>query len=152
MASAQTLVLIGSGPMIGVSTASLFATRKFSNIALISRDANRLAQDRDSVLSVTKATGTNVTVRTFPTDIKDTRAFEKTLKEVEGMGRVSVVIFNAARVGASEMFKFPEEEIIEDFKVCSELTHFYNIGLTGSNQDHSHSNIHCCPLGHSSPR
>lgn len=118
MASAQTLVLIGSGPMIGVSTASLFATRKFSNIALISRDPTRLAQDRDSVLSAAKAAGKTITVRTFATDIKNTPAFEKVLKEVEAMGRISVVVFNAARVGPSEMFKFSEGDIIDDFKVC----------------------------------
>jgi short-subunit dehydrogenase len=118
MASTQTLVLIGSGPMIGVSAASLFATRKFANIALISRDPARLSYDRDSVLVAARAAGKHVTVRTFATDIKNTPVFEKVLKEVETMGRISVVIFNAARVGPSELFKFPEEEIIEDFKVC----------------------------------
>jgi NAD(P)-dependent dehydrogenase (short-subunit alcohol dehydrogenase family) len=118
MASTQTVVIIGSGPMIGVSAASLFATRKFSNIALISRDPVRLSHDRDAVLAAAKAAGKDVTVRTFATDIKNTPAFEKVLKEVETMGRISVVIFNAARVGPSELFKFPEEEIIEDFKVC----------------------------------
>jgi|SRR5277367_2300934 len=117
MAAAQTLVLIGSGPMIGVSAASLFATRKFPNIALISRDPTRLSNDRDSVLAAAKAAGKDVSVRTFATDIKNTPAFEKVLKEVEKMGRISVVVFNAARVGPSELFKFPEEEIIEDFKV-----------------------------------
>jgi short-subunit dehydrogenase len=118
MTSTQTLVVIGSGPMIGVSAASLFAARKFSNIALISRDPTRLAKDRDSVLSAAKAASKNITVRTFATDIKNTPAFEKVLKEVETMGRISVVVFNAARIGPSELFKFPEEEIIEDFRVC----------------------------------
>ena len=87
MASTQTLVLIGSGPMIGVSAASLFATRKFSNIALISRDPARLSNDRDSVLLAAKAAGKNINVRTFAADIKNTPAFERVLKEVETMGR-----------------------------------------------------------------
>jgi short-subunit dehydrogenase len=126
MTSPQTLVLIGSGPMIGVSSASLFATRKFSNIALISRDLTRLAQDRDSVLSAARAAGKNVNVRIFATDIKNTPVFEKVLKEVEKMGHILIVVFNAARVGPSEMFKFPEEEIVEDFKVC----HFPSLPLT----------------------
>jgi len=104
--------------MIGVSTASLFATRKFSNIALISRDPARLAQDRGSVLSAARAAGKNVNVRLFAADIKNTPVFEKVLKEVEEMGHISIVVFNAARLGPSEMFKFPEEEIVEDFKVC----------------------------------
>jgi NAD(P)-dependent dehydrogenase (short-subunit alcohol dehydrogenase family) len=123
MTSPQTLVLIGSGPMIGVSSASLFATRKFSNIALISRDPTRHAQDRDSVLSAARAAGKNVNVRMFATDIKNTPVFEKALKEVEKMGRISVVVVNAARVGPTEMFKFPEEEIVEDFKVCHFLVY-----------------------------
>jgi short-subunit dehydrogenase len=126
MTSPQTLVLIGSGPMIGVSSASLFATRKFSNIALISRDLTRLAQDRDSVLSAARAAGKNVNVRIFATDIKNTPMFEKVLKEVEKMGHILIVVFNAARVGPSEMFKFPEEEIVEDFKVY----HFPSLPLT----------------------
>jgi short-subunit dehydrogenase len=126
MTSPQTLVLIGSGPMIGVSSASLFATRKFSNVALISRDLTRLEQDRDSVLSAARAAGKNVNVRIFATDIKNTPVFEKVLKEVEKMGRISIVVFNAARVGPSEMFKFPEEEIVEDFKVC----HFPRVPFT----------------------
>jgi NAD(P)-dependent dehydrogenase (short-subunit alcohol dehydrogenase family) len=117
MASAQTLVVIGSGPMIGVSTASLFAARKFSNIALVSRDPTRLSQDRDSVIAAAAAAGRTVDVRTWSVDIKDTPAFAKALKEVETMGPMSCVLFNAARVGPSEIFKFPEEEIIEDFKV-----------------------------------
>jgi short-subunit dehydrogenase len=152
MASAQTLVLIGSGPMIGVSTASLFATRQFSNIALISRNATRLAQDRESVLSAAKAANKNVEVRTFATDITNTPAFEKVLREVETMGRISIVVFNAARVGPSEMFKFSEDDIIQDFKVRSPnfSTHLISVELIIYNQDHNDSYIYCCPLGNAS--
>jgi hypothetical protein len=35
------------------------------------------------------------------------------------MGQISCVLFNAARVGASEFFDFGEEELINDFKVSS---------------------------------
>lgn len=151
MASTQTLVLIGSGPMIGVSAASLFATRKFSNIALISRDATRLSNDRDSVLAAAKAAGKDVTIRTFATDIKNTPAFEKVLEEVETMGHISAVVFNAARVGPSELFKFPEEEIIEDFKVCLHPFLSRDQATNIFNSDDNHSHIHCSPLGHASP-
>lgn len=119
MASPQTLVIIGSGPMIGVSTASLFAAHKFSNIALISRDATRLSEDRESVLAAAVAAGKTVNIQTWSVDIKNTPAFEKVLKDVKTMGCISSVLFNAARVGPSELFKFPEEEIIEDFKTTT---------------------------------
>lgn len=110
---APTLLLIGSGPGIGLSTASLFASKKFSKVALISRDAKRLVTDREKVLSAAPA----AEVRTWDVDITESAKYKKVLKEVEqwsGEG-VDCVIFNAARVAPSALLEFPEEELLKDF-------------------------------------
>jgi len=117
--AANVLVLIGSGPGIGVATASLFAAQSpqvFSSIALVSRDATRLGIDRESILA---ASSHAIKVRTFSQDITDSPGFERTLKEVEKMGTVSCVLFNAARVEPSDLFEFPDEELMRDFKTTN---------------------------------
>ncbi|TAQ90809.1 hypothetical protein B7494_g880 [Chlorociboria aeruginascens] len=89
----EVLLVVGSGPRIGVAVASYFAIRKFDRIALISRDIGRLQNDRDKVLEAVRIT----------------------LEEVKKMGSLGCVVFNPARVGPSEMFGFGKEDIIKDF-------------------------------------
>ena len=115
--TSSTLVVIGSGPGIGVHTASLFAAQKFTIIALISRNAINLERSRQRVLETAKSAGKSPEVRTWSTDITDAEMFKKTLKEVESMGVVSCVHFNAARVGLSDIGVFGENDLIQDFKV-----------------------------------
>ncbi|KUJ13098.1 putative short-chain alcohol dehydrogenase [Mollisia scopiformis] len=110
---APTLLMIGSGPGIGLSTASLFASKKFSKVALISRNKERLVTDREAVLAAAK----NTDVKTWVADVVDSEKYKNVLKEVEewsGEG-VDCVIFNAARVEPSTLLEFPEEEIVKDF-------------------------------------
>lgn len=144
---APTLLLIGSGPGIGLSTASLFASKKFSKVALISRDAKRLVTDREKVLSAAPA----AEVRTWDVDITESAKYKKVLKEVEqwsGEG-VDCVIFNAARVAPSALLEFPEEELLKDFAV-----RFYPAIPLGMNTDTSidneHSTLHNGSMGSSS--
>ncbi|KAF8848993.1 NAD(P)-binding protein [Acephala macrosclerotiorum] len=114
---APTLLLIGSGPGIGLATALRFASKKFSKVALISRDAKRLVTDRETVLSSVPA----AEVKTWDVDITETEKYKKVLKEVEewsGEG-VDCVIFNAARVAPSPVLEFPEEELLKDFAVTN---------------------------------
>ncbi len=44
-------------------------------------------------------------------------------------------ILNAAREGFSEIFKFPEGEIIEDFKICQPRFSVMDLRLTTSTLD-----------------
>lgn len=114
---APTLLLIGSGPGIGLATASLFASKKFSKVALISRDAKRLVTDRETVLSSVPA----AEVKTWDVDITETEKYKKVLKEVEAWSGdgVDCVLFNAARVAPSPILEFPVEELLKDFAVRS---------------------------------
>lgn len=116
--SSPVLVVIGSGPGIGLSTASIFATRKFDKIALIARDTARLSKDREGVLQAAKAAGRDVEVSTFSQDISETASFQKTLEKIEKLGMISCVFFNAARVQPSDLLTYEEKELVEDFMVC----------------------------------
>jgi short-subunit dehydrogenase len=115
--SLNALLVVGSGPGIGVSTASLFAQKKFDKVALISRDKIRLAQDRDTILQFVKAANRKVEIEIWSVDITDTTAFKAVLKETEKFANFSCVHFNAARVEPSDLLTFPEEEIVKDFIV-----------------------------------
>jgi short-subunit dehydrogenase len=115
-----TLVVVGSGPGIGSSTAALFAARKFNKVALISRSSTRLQDDRQTVLA-SLPTARKVEVKTWRVDITETQKFETVLREIELFGDVSCVLFNAARVEPSILLEFAEEEIVKDFMVCALL-------------------------------
>jgi short-subunit dehydrogenase len=114
--SNKLLVLIGSGPGIGVATASLFASKGF-NIALLSRNAERLKQD---VQTVQSAASNKVKVESFPVDVADHTALKTTLDKVaDSLGPPEIVIYNAARVGPSQFGEFTAEELLQDFKVIN---------------------------------
>jgi short-subunit dehydrogenase len=122
--SSNALLVIGSGPGIGISTASLFAQKKFSKVALISRDKARLSQDRDTILQSLQSTNRKVEIKTWNVDITNTTAFKAVLKETEKFATFSCVLFNAARVEPSELLTFPEEELVKDFMVHSPHPNF----------------------------
>ena len=108
------LVVLGSGPGIGVSTAKLFAQKHFSKIALVSRNAERLDKERTEVV---QAAGRTVEVDTFATDLGDLSQLRQTLSKIEKLGPIGCVFFNAARIRPSEILATTVEEIEEDFRV-----------------------------------
>jgi len=117
---APTLLLVGSGPGVGLTTATLFAAKKFDKVALLSRSKDRLVTERETLLSALPA-GRNVEVKTWDVDIVATEKYKSVLKEVEewsGDG-VDCVLFNAARIIPSPMLEFPAEEIVNDFMLTN---------------------------------
>ncbi|KAE8137716.1 hypothetical protein BDV38DRAFT_282651 [Aspergillus pseudotamarii] len=115
--SARTLLLIGSGPGIGVAVASLFAQKHFDHIALFARNPSQLEADQETILSSAAEVGRQVHVRTWKVDISDLEQLKAALTEVQSFGTLECVYFNAARVGGSKLFDFPVEEIELDLKV-----------------------------------
>ncbi|KAE9372831.1 hypothetical protein N431DRAFT_505132 [Stipitochalara longipes BDJ] len=99
----KVFVIIGCGPGIGVATAGIFAAHSFDKIALIARNTQGLENCR-------------ATVKCWDVDITQSAALNAVLIEVERMGQISCVLFNAARVGTSEFFDFTEEDLINDFQ------------------------------------
>lgn len=119
--SARTLLLIGSGPGIGVAVASLFAQKHFDHIALFARNPSQLQADQEAIISSAAEIGRQVHVRTWKVDISDLEQFKAALTEVQSFGALECVYFNAARVGGSNFFDFPVEEIELDLKVSLDL-------------------------------
>lgn len=113
----STLLMVGSGPGIGVAVASVFAQHQFDQVALLARNISQLQKDRDTVIAAAAKTGRNVNVKIWKIDIGDINALTKTLDEVRRFGIPECVYFNAARVGPSGLFEFPYEGIEEDFRV-----------------------------------
>lgn len=116
-ASGRMLLLIGSGPGIGVAVASHFAQQHFNHVALFARNPQQLQKDRETVLAAAASVNRVVVVQTWQVDIGDLRQLQEALAEVEQFGRLECVYFNAARMGSSLFFQFPPESIEEDFRV-----------------------------------
>lgn len=116
-APTRTLLLIGSGPGIGVAVASLFAQKHFDHIALFARNSSQLQADKETILSSAADVGRQVHVRTWKVDISDLEQFKAALTEVQSFGTLECVYFNAARVGGSNFFDFPVEDIELDLRV-----------------------------------
>lgn len=114
--SAQTLIVLGSGPGIGISVAKLFAQKHFSKIALVSRNTERLQSDKEEVAAAAKDAGKTAQVAVYTTDLNDFDALRKTLNEIEKLG-IGAVFYNAARIRPSDILTMSVEELEEDFRV-----------------------------------
>ena len=116
MTSNKLFVVVGSGPGIGVATASEFASNGF-NVALLSRNADRLQEDAAKVKKVSKE---NVIVQTYTADAGDHDALKKTLEKIhEAMGPPEAVLYNVARLAPHSIGEVDAEYLIDDFKVRS---------------------------------
>lgn len=113
----KTLLILGSGPGIGVSIARTFSVRGFTHVALVSRNKDRLAQDQDQVLTAIQERGYSCQVRTWVCDIADLEALKGTLGEIAGFGTLECVLFNAARVSGKPPLEEGTEAIEVDFRV-----------------------------------
>lgn len=113
------LVVIGSGPGIGVTTATHFASKGFKHIVLLSRNTERLSEDAAAVTKVASDTK----VETITIDLADTESrVKETLAKVDAKLKewnteLEVVLFNAARVGMSKPLEWTADELANDLKV-----------------------------------
>ncbi|KAF0327908.1 hypothetical protein GQ607_004739 [Colletotrichum asianum] len=123
MATNQTLLVIGAGPLIGRSVATLFASKRYSNVALIARREEQLQIEKKAV----EEAAPSATVKTYTADITDPEAFTKVLDQADAdLGKPSCVFFNAARVQMSEMLVHDVKEMEYDFKVIPEFSPYRN--------------------------
>ncbi|KAF2724725.1 NAD(P)-binding protein [Polychaeton citri CBS 116435] len=115
----KTLVILGSGPGIGVAIASNFSVRGFTHVALVSRDKQRLAKDQDQVLDAIQERGYSCQVKVWPCDLGDLSKLNATLKELENFGTLECVVFNAARVAGKVPLEESTEQIEADFRLTN---------------------------------
>ncbi|TDZ51508.1 17-beta-hydroxysteroid dehydrogenase 13 [Colletotrichum trifolii] len=111
----ETLLVVGAGPGIGRSVTTLFASKRYSNVALVARSSDQLGIEK---ASIEEAVGSHVKVKTFAVDVVETEAFTNALDQADSeLGKPSCVFFNAARVQPSELLKHDIKEIECDFKI-----------------------------------
>ncbi|KAH6646953.1 hypothetical protein BKA67DRAFT_524548 [Truncatella angustata] len=112
--STRTLFVIGIGPGIGRSVTSLFASKRYANVALFARRATSLATEKKALED---AVG-GVKVGTYAVDVADGAALSRALDEAEAaLGKPECVFYNAARVQPSELLSHDVGEIEVDFKI-----------------------------------
>ncbi|KAI1085083.1 NAD(P)-binding protein [Whalleya microplaca] len=114
-ASNRTLVVIGSGPGIGRAVTSLFASKRYNNVALIARRAEQLGIERDALQ---KAVGPQVNIKTFALDVVDSSALLRALQDVDAeLGKPECIFYNAAQVLPSQLLSHDVKDIEYDFKI-----------------------------------
>ncbi|KAM3424603.1 hypothetical protein BST61_g6593 [Cercospora zeina] len=116
---ASILVVLGSGPGIGLTTAKLFAKKHFSKIVLLARNSERLEKEKREVEDVAKETGKEIDVTTISVDLANFNQLREAFALIEKLGQVSTVFFNAARINPSEPLTAPVEELIEDLHIAT---------------------------------
>jgi NAD(P)-dependent dehydrogenase (short-subunit alcohol dehydrogenase family) len=115
MAPGKTLLVVGSGPGIGRAVATLFASKGYSNVVLVARRTESLAQEK---AALEQTVGAQAKINTYTVDITDSTALTKALDSADAaFGKPDCVFFNAARVLPSALFEHDVKDIEYDFKV-----------------------------------
>lgn len=123
MSSHGAMIVIGSGPGVGSTTAATFAAKGFKHIILLSRNADRLKQDAQEV----KAASNAAQVETVPVDLgADESQIKASFAKVDGLLKswgvpLEVVLFNAIRVGQSKVLEFSSADFEKDLKVVTKF-------------------------------
>lgn len=119
----KLIIILGSGPGIGVHVAAHFAAHGFNRIALLSRNAERLKTDAEFVSKAAAAAAAGdsgtVEVKIYPTDLAVTGQIEKSLDTIlQELGEPEVVVYNAAKLEKSGFFEYSESDLELGWKVC----------------------------------
>ncbi|KAK4166958.1 hypothetical protein QBC43DRAFT_11679 [Cladorrhinum sp. PSN259] len=113
--SDKSILVLGAGPGIGRSVASLFASKRYNNVVLVARRAEQLEVEKKAI---EEAVGSQAKVKTYALDITKIDDLTKALEDADAaFGMPEVVFYNAARVLPSAFFTHPVEEIEYDFKI-----------------------------------
>nr|POE89886.1 dehydrogenase/reductase sdr family member 12 [Quercus suber] len=115
----KTLLVLGSGPGIGVGVASTFAVRGFTHVALVARNSDRLKEDQSKVLDAIQERGYSCQVKTWTCDLTNFEQLKSVLSELEGWGQLECVLFNAARVAGKPPLEESVEAIEQDFRLTN---------------------------------
>jgi NAD(P)-dependent dehydrogenase (short-subunit alcohol dehydrogenase family) len=122
-ATEKLIVILGSGPGIGVGVASHFAFQSFGRVALVSRNAERLKEDAETVKA--NSGKKDLQVKVYAVDVGNVLALEKTLGQVaHDLGPPEVVVYNAVRLRQSKFGDVSAKELTEDFQVCFHLSQY----------------------------
>lgn len=99
---------------------TLFAMKRYNNVALIARRAEQLKLDQKAVED---AAGAGVNVKMYTVDVVDSEALLKSLDDIEAeLGKPECIFYNAARVLPSELLTHDIKDVEYDFKVSKALS------------------------------
>lgn len=120
MTSGRTLLVVGSGPGIGRAVASIFASKRYTNIVLLARRLESLKQEQAAIETVTPG----INVKTYAVDVTDSVAVGEALDDADAaLGKPECIFYNAARVLPSSFFDHDVQDIEYDFKVTFSFYH-----------------------------
>jgi short-subunit dehydrogenase len=117
MANTRSILILGSGPGIGVGVAAHFAAQGFNKVALVSRNADRL--EKEDKVTVSKATP-EAEVKTYAADLSKYEDIPELLSTIEkDIGVPEVIVFNAAHLTKSVVGEYTAKEVEFDLQVRS---------------------------------
>ena len=114
MAPPGPIFIVGSGPMIGLYIARLFATHDFIYIALFSRFTSNLARNVFFVIFAVFFVSIYIYFIDVIDDIALIIVLEKTIIDINVP---EVVVYNAARINYRIFEKYTSKNILLDFKI-----------------------------------
>lgn len=127
MTSGKTLLVVGSGPGIGRAVASIFASKRYTNIVLLARRLESLKQEQVAIETVTPG----INVKTYAVDVTDSVAVGEALDDADAaLGKPECIFYNAARVLPSSFFDHDVQDIEYDFKVASHFLPSSTVNIT----------------------
>ena len=113
----RTILILGSGPGIGVGVAAHFASKGFTHVALVARNAQRL--ENEDAASVREAAPKTV-VKTYAADLSDYEGVPKLLEKiVADAGIPEVVVYNASHLTKGEVGVYEANDVEVDLRVSS---------------------------------
>lgn len=123
------MVMFGSGPSIGRAVAVEFGARGFDQVILVSRNLQRLEEDKAAVKAAASKPDTRVdiVIGDMSSEVSMAKAFQKidTISE-----NIEAIIVNGAHVAPSQLFEYTTEEIVNDFKVGLHVDPIYRLSFS----------------------
>jgi NAD(P)-dependent dehydrogenase (short-subunit alcohol dehydrogenase family) len=108
----KVLVVVAAGPLIGITTAAVFATKGFTHIALIARNASKLN-------TLTEVISKSTITKTYSADVAEPDNLMATLNQIKAdFGVPEVVLYNGAVISGGTFGEQTEDEILNELKVC----------------------------------
>ncbi|KAB7530270.1 SDR family NAD(P)-dependent oxidoreductase [Flagellimonas olearia] len=107
----KTILIIGAGPRVGLSTASKFFKEGFK-ILLISRDGSRLERMKKDI------SGNGQVVSVYEADVADSNTLLNTFKEIiSAHGTIDAILYNVAHIVHNNILEESEEGLVHDYRV-----------------------------------
>ncbi|KIV99631.1 uncharacterized protein PV09_08696 [Verruconis gallopava] len=114
----RAIAIFGVGPGIGRAVAVQFASQGFSHLILLSRNAQRLQENKVAVMSA--AGSLDISIYTIVVDLSSQASLQAAFDHIDSLGLdLEVALYNGARVSPTPLFETPVQEIEADFKTTT---------------------------------